>query len=1035
MGDYIESELMNGACADSVHDFKIPRLKTQSSETVNLSDVLITLPGDHSKLEKARSESDMLKKLLKRSEENPIHGIIDDIKGKPNKTLNLDKIQGLEEYNYTARVLSDSTGECNIRNIYNKVTLKEYDDFFNLNGDPLNIVVDAQTIGINKLFGYAEKGGPNMTINNIINREVINDPASKTYDVSKFNNTNASVVYKIIRDNSQKNIIYSSYDRKDDELYRNKFFSELNLQLSPLINIEKKKLPRINLDIYNKKNNIIHQSSNPHVTNAISSCWALIKTWFSSASDKHIKCSSFFQCKRSGDWLQGLSCIDIGRPYVNDSDDSTVHITNMKLVTHDRILLWYALFIGIDVIFTCSIPGASTAVEDEEEGEEGEHVDEDGIFTPDPTNTRPQKIMLYFTRSIKENPEVRLKRYRDMAKSKSRDLFIKYIKDYNTWVEEIVSEIENEIDKVYIDTLTMIETSKTLKSNIMSNTRTIIQLHWKLTAIDYISLKLPDKPANIDKASIETLDTYISECNTLEHQMSMIKTKNDMLYASNAYSINPEYTRIINPFDDIDGGGRKGADTNYIRCAKMCSYLQFRLPNIYIEKLSRYLSTILDQVNEKWPSLEKMAYSIKTIIGLFNKENLDLISDIIVPYLKKKTSTASEESTSVAKGFGGASTATPHMEISVAEAISRDEAMVKESVKSMEEEDEALAKKFEKEEYVDEYASSLEEAKKALEDAEGVLTTLQKNRKPDRVAIERQELVIRQMRSSLERLERLANRKKKAYEDTHKPPVPVKTAEPRDPLRKRVIVMGGMDVKEYAEKYLEIMQGIKGKSKRGGGVSEYPYILFLCYLDTLIEAITGYDSSNFTDYIFYDALARIVISAVKLTNNDYDSLLDLVYSILPESDWISETSFIENKEMKECIQVVAHNMALQSINLRSGDIPYIRKNDSNVLNEEAFKKITIHMRDMKFKDRQAFLINKIQDLVNTLHKPHIPAQSINPLGTRMRTGFNPVSREISRVPPIGEVVGGRTRYSKLKKKRIRKGSPKRRTLKKNRIYE
>ena len=240
MGDYIESELMNGACADSVHDFKIPRLKTQSSETVNLSDVLITLPGDHSKLEKARSESDMLKKLLKRSEENPIHGIIDDIKGKPNKTLNLDTIQGLKEYNYTARVLSDSTGECNIRNIYNKVTLKEYDNFFNLKGAPLNIVVDAQTIGINKLFGYAEKGGPNMTINNIINREVINDPASKTYDVSKFNNTNASVVYKIIRDNSQKNIIYSSYDRKDDELYRNKFFSELNLQLSPLINIEKK---------------------------------------------------------------------------------------------------------------------------------------------------------------------------------------------------------------------------------------------------------------------------------------------------------------------------------------------------------------------------------------------------------------------------------------------------------------------------------------------------------------------------------------------------------------------------------------------------------------------------------------------------------------------------------------------------------------------------------------------------------------------------------------------------------------------------
>ncbi|NDB83277.1 MAG: hypothetical protein EB127_11195 [Alphaproteobacteria bacterium] len=546
--DYIGNELLDGALADSVHDFKIPAVITKNKDGVTLGDVLLTLPNKLSGTYTAKSEHDMLRKIFKTDPtKNPIReliGKIDDEKTKGKDKVFVLEVNGLETFSYKVNYLSVD-GDNDMRRIKDKVSLQGYDTFFNLNGSPLNIVIDAQSIGIKKIFSFAKNDeSKTLVINSIINREVVNDPASKIYDVGKFIDGRNGVKYNVLREDNKENIKYTSFDTTtpDKPLLRNKFYSTLDLTLSPLLNTKNKGLPRITLDILNKEKELIYQTGNPHLDNAISSCWNLIKKWFGSKTDKHIRSSSFFQCKRSGDWLQALSCIDIDRPYINDSDDTSVLINNLKLVTLDQILLWYSLFIGIDVIFTCTLPSDSTVIEEPEDSN-----DDDTELTFDPR--KPKKILLYFTCSNQETPGEKLKRYKDMATKYAIIDYKEKIKTYNSLIQEVVSDIEVEIDAVYEKVISEIGTAKTLVKPIMTGTKELLQLNWKLTALDYKELVEPVKPPKINKATIEVLSQYISQCSSIDLIIKSVKTKDDIVFNSKAYEINEELGcyQSINP--------------------------------------------------------------------------------------------------------------------------------------------------------------------------------------------------------------------------------------------------------------------------------------------------------------------------------------------------------------------------------------------------------------------------------------------------------------------------------------------------------
>jgi hypothetical protein len=954
---YIGQELLEGACADSVHDFKISReVKKTNTQGVTLGDVVLTLPSNN--IGRARTEHEMLQTLLKTpAGVNPIRDIIGKImesKGRGD-VFRLD-IDGLEKFSYSIDCVSHE-GDNDMRSIKNKVSLKDYDTFFNLKGSPLNIVIDAQSIGIKKIFSFATNPDNNsFVVNSIINREVINDPASKIYDVRKFQ-AGGNITYNILRENNNENIKYTSFDTPDNTLLRNKFYSKLDLSLSPLLNVKNGGLPRITLDILNKEKELIYQTGNPHLDNAISSCWNLIKKWFTSLTDKHIRCSTFFQCKRSGDWLQALSCIDIDRPYVNDTTNAPVSINNLKLVTLDQILLWYSLFIGIDVIFTCTLPADGTDVEEAEDMDGGEDELE-------ATPGKPKKILMYFTRSSPEDPAAKLARYKAMATEKASIDYTAKIRAYNLIIKSVVNDIEVEINKTYEDILDKIKTAKSLTTSIMSDTKQLLELNWKLTALDYKELVEPAKPGNIDSTTIEELSLYISHCSSIDLVIQSVVTKDDILYRSTAYEINEDYMKLINPFVVLGSAPRAGSglESPDIRCAKSCSYLKFRLPNVYIEKLAEQLDGIREMVKNKWPKIYTDKFAIVKIISLLKLENMDNISDIIVGYLKAKNTVEqikavqNEQLNEAALARAPADADNQAMDATEDASIAQQKKEIQDSYKEIE--------------YDGEVGPLKEEVF---------------------------QMVLRSGKIA----------------GAFGPSAAAGAAG--KPKIKRAMTSGNEEFTEYAQILLALL-----KQKVGGGPpskdkAECAYILFLFYLNCLIDSINGYEMMNGSDYIYYDTLARLVISAINVHNGDCSELLDVIYIDLIDAD----ISAIKNKDFKECVQVAAHNVALQSVGLRQGDIPYSGKNYRNsVKHKDAmveFDKITAKVKGMKFQERKLYIISILQAYIQSL-----TVTSKSEVALRM-------------VEPSYIYVGGKkTRAVKRKK---RNGSPRRKTLRKTRRHK
>jgi hypothetical protein len=249
------------------------------------------------------------------------------------------------------------------------------------------LVVDATSISLFTILNNGPKIPESYaTFYYIYGPEVVNDPAGKKpLDHKCFNKYDGSTgngakLYPCIS-NEPPNILYN-YAWVDNEdktkLPKNPydmFYTNLNFQLSELQYEYTHKTLKYttNMNIYlhendkpSKSENITDSGLQNSISNLLTKItslyknFSLIKKNDSKRNEYIFSINSKIQQKRTGDWLQVLLCLLIkqrmfklfAKTGPSMKPDIQNEIDNVYFVTHDHIALAFALFIGVECIFT-----------------------------------------------------------------------------------------------------------------------------------------------------------------------------------------------------------------------------------------------------------------------------------------------------------------------------------------------------------------------------------------------------------------------------------------------------------------------------------------------------------------------------------------------------------------------------------------------------------------------------------------------------------------------------------------------------------
>ena len=185
---------------------------------------------------------------------------------------------------------------------------------------------------------------PNANIFVVNSRETIADPAPKTIvdlkkNIKKYmGNTGIKLIQ--LHDSDPNNVSYTMFDDYQLDIL-NDFYSNLNIELAPI----DRKTNNTKIIITSVDGGYSKVILNPKKEGSIASGIEKLVKFLSpkNAFDDQVQIVQ----KRAGDWLQALSCLQNTRPYTPLLPPEAPYI----LVTHDRVLLSYALYIGVNVIF------------------------------------------------------------------------------------------------------------------------------------------------------------------------------------------------------------------------------------------------------------------------------------------------------------------------------------------------------------------------------------------------------------------------------------------------------------------------------------------------------------------------------------------------------------------------------------------------------------------------------------------------------------------------------------------------------------
>ena len=214
------------------------------------------------------------------------------------------------------------------------------------------LVIDATAISILTILKKGEKvleNGQWFTIFIIDDLETRNDPAGKSSWSSKYDkDTGINIIFL---EPDDPRVVSYIYNYKDENPL-NKFFTDYTFKLQTGINGE-----GCTLIIADKTGENV-QINNPKEENAIEYVSSQIMEFLNIKNNTDIfKTNVKYQQKRSGDWLQVLLCLLLfSRTYKNSINNNEKYnrsdISNVYFMTHDRIALAYALFSGVDTLFT-----------------------------------------------------------------------------------------------------------------------------------------------------------------------------------------------------------------------------------------------------------------------------------------------------------------------------------------------------------------------------------------------------------------------------------------------------------------------------------------------------------------------------------------------------------------------------------------------------------------------------------------------------------------------------------------------------------
>lgn len=1027
---YVERQLRHGACTDSWHDFH----KNPYNETTNvdetmfgLYDTILGLPpliegvqfpkskvleadplslhnenelmievfngfkiGDYEISSECNPEffSDTLFRRLAARAENNLPDPIFNVRGLEGtnvynvkllrKNLDFDS----PEYGYAVTNVSALVGE-------NRLTTDDLYTFFGT--DNINLLFDAAFMDLSTFIRNCNKGARSIALNSIINREVINDPAWKIYEFTKAARAGAAdnISTNTIYDDEPETVEYSEWGL-ERELNRNMFYTKYNFTLGKL-NYTDESLPRIHLNIANKAGTLLHIDDDPHHNNSIKHCLERISVIAQKSASKHEDASVEFQCKRSGDWLQALSCLDIGRKFITyDNNDShgrghpkpfTVG-GKIILVTHDRVLLYYALLLGIDVIMSYKIvpeKAASDALKARYQAAGitlgGEEEDESYAENYDNDPGRLRKYLIYFESHKRvtaaatagpaaapapAGPAMAAAATAATAAAKKQrkidTLFAKKTKieqtntlglidTYNSLINEITHDIEMEIAD---------QKARSLVTKTKRGTAKAIALCYiQLGASPYKCIDKADYAAhlaiiqgitvdNINAESEALLEEFISVHDNLMMRLNVYNTKEKLEVLNLKYKKSPMVKHLKHLTSLTKANWIAEWDLEI-----SAESLMLELGTFYIENLSKNLlrnlvydlQAIADDQCKGECLLNKLLTQIRVLVpaGLLD----DLVTRNNTPLVPCGQS-------------GGGATL-------VNSSILRDIYMA------------------------------------IMEEEKNFHNVLSKSKSQSNKVIN----------------ENISNSEK--------------VTNLRLTINNTIGLIGQKLCRDY--------------SGNTSPIISHTFVIF--YLRTLLSSIAGFEHEGNDDYKYFETLACVVLAICPAyTRQDdlfYNKIQAVLFDRIPDEDLVvtgtSTNYIIGMRGYAALVQFAGRQVALQSLGMRTGDIVGLgNSGEISPSVKQNYKRILQQISGLRFTERKDFLKKNLLHLIFTYRQPALEtaasasAAAVPMLTRKMNSTSNNSRRLIPKIAksvsignlrPIGK-VGGKTRRRQRKTRRSRK---------------